>query len=81
MNRLVVGVAGMHCQGCVKNVTGVLQALPGVSGVKVSLEEAQAEISYDPQLVKPSQFKEAIEGAGFDVVCKGGCANDCAQPQ
>ena len=77
MTRLVVGVAGMSCQGCVKNVTGVLQALPGVSEVKVSLEEAKAEIAYDPQLVKPTQFKHAIEGAGFDVVCDGTCPGDC----
>ena len=45
MKRLVVGVAGMSCQGCVNNVTSVLQALPGVSEVKVSLEEAKADIT------------------------------------
>lgn len=78
MKHLAVGVAGMSCQGCVKNVTSVLQALPGVAEVKVSLEEARAEISYDPQLVKPIQFKDAIEGAGFDVVCSAACPSDCA---
>ncbi|MDR0440308.1 MAG: heavy-metal-associated domain-containing protein [Candidatus Accumulibacter sp.] len=67
MESLVVGIAGMHCQGCVNNVTRVLRALPGVSGVKVSLEEARAEIAYDPLLVQPAQFREAIEDAGFDV--------------
>lgn len=77
MRRLVVGVGGMSCQGCVKNVTGVLQALPGVSEVKVSLEDAKAEIAYDPQLVKPIQFKAAIEGAGFDVICDGDCSAAC----
>jgi copper chaperone len=68
MERIVVGVAGMSCQGCVKNVTGVLRALPGVSEVKVSLEDARAEIAYDPRLVQPERFKEAIGDAGFDVV-------------
>ena len=79
MKRLVVGVAGMSCQGCVKNVTGVLRALPGVTEVTVSLEEATAAIAYDPQLVKPTQFKAAIEGAGFDVVCSGDCSKACSQ--
>ncbi len=79
MKRLVVGVAGMSCQGCVKNVTGVLQALPGVSEVSVSLEKAEADITYDPALVKPTQFKAAIEDAGFDVMCDGDCAKACAQ--
>ena len=77
MKRLVVGVAGMHCEGCVKAVTGVLRALPGVSEVNVSLEDARAEIVYDPEVVRPPQFKAAIEEAGFEVVCrgKGGCAD------
>ena len=78
MKRLVVGVAGMSCQGCVNNVTSVLQALPGVSEVKVSLEEAKADITYDPQLVKPTQFKAAIEDAGFDVVCDRDCSAACS---
>ena len=79
MEQIIIKVAGMSCQGCVKNVTGVLLALPGVSEVKVSLEEARAEIAYDPSLVKPTQFKSAIEGAGFDVVCDGDCAAACSQ--
>lgn len=68
MEHLVIGVAGMHCQGCVKNITGVLQALPGVGTVAVSLEKAQAAIDFDPARVQPVQFNEAIEAAGFDVV-------------
>ncbi|MDR1934246.1 MAG: heavy-metal-associated domain-containing protein [Candidatus Accumulibacter sp.] len=71
MKHLVVGVGGMSCQGCVKNVTGVLRALPGVSEVKVSLEAGRAEIDYDPQVARPAQFREAIEGAGFDVAGEG----------
>ena len=69
MENLVVGIDGMTCQGCVKNLTKVLQALPGVFSVAVSLEKAQADISYDPQLAQPAQFKAAIAGAGFDVIC------------
>lgn len=68
MEQIVMGVGGMSCQGCVKNVTGVLLALPGVEQVEVSLEEAQASISYDPQKASLSQFKEAVENAGFDVL-------------
>ena len=68
MENLTVGVDGMTCQGCVKNLTNVLQALPGVSSVAVSLEKAQADITYDPQQAQPPQFKAAIEGAGFDVM-------------
>ena len=66
--QTVIGVGGMSCQGCVKNVTGVLQALPGVEQVEVSLEKAQATIVFDEARVGDAQFRDAIEGAGFDVV-------------
>lgn len=67
MESLTLKIKGMTCGGCVKSVTTVLQQLPGVSAVNVSLEQNNAEINYDPSKVKPAQFKAAIEGAGFDV--------------
>ena len=66
MQELIVGIGGMSCQGCVKNVSGVLLAVPGVESVEVSLAEGQASIVYDPAEVDVAQFKAAIEGAGFD---------------
>ena len=67
METTIVAIGGMSCQGCVRNVSGVLQALPGVARVEVSLEAGQATIAYDPAKVARSQFVTAIEGAGFDV--------------
>ena len=67
MKRLVVGVAGMSCQGCVKNIGGVLSALPGVSAAEVSLEAAEARVSFEPAQVSRSQLVSAIEDAGFDA--------------
>ena len=66
MEKIDIGVGGMSCQGCVKNVTAVLQALPGVSDVEVALETATASIAYDPAKVGVEQFQAAVEGAGFD---------------
>jgi copper chaperone len=67
MEQIVIGIGGMSCQGCVRNISGVLQALPGVERAEVSLDAAQVDLTYDPQKVSVEQFKEAIEGAGFDV--------------
>ena len=77
--QIVIGVGGMTCQGCVKNVTRVLQALPGVAEVNVSLEAEQAEVVYESQFVTPPQFKAAIEDAGFDVLCKGSSNPACVK--
>ena len=63
----VIGVGGMSCQGCVKNVTGVLQALPGVASAEVSLEKAQAKVAYDAERIDEAQLRAAIEDAGFDA--------------
>jgi copper chaperone len=68
MESLVVGIDGMSCQGCVKNITGLLQALPGVEQAQVSLEAKQASIVFDPAKVGVSQFRQVIEDAGFDVI-------------
>ena len=66
MEKIDIGVGGMSCQGCVKNVTAVLQALPGVAEVKVTLETGTARIAYDPATVGAEQFRAAVENAGFD---------------
>jgi copper chaperone len=68
METLTIGIKGMTCGGCVKSVTNVLQQIKGVSSVDVSLEQNRANITFDPLLAQPAQFKSAIEDAGFDVV-------------
>ena len=67
METIQLDVKGMSCGGCVKSVTGVLQKIPGVNSVDVSLEQNRATISYDPNQATPAQFRQAIEGAGFSV--------------
>lgn len=67
MENTLIKIDGMSCQGCVKNITEVLKGLPGVSSVEVSLEAAQAQVAYDPQLVARPALLVAIEDAGFDA--------------
>ncbi len=67
MESSVIKVGGMSCQGCVRNITGVLTALPGVAMAEVSLEAAEARVSFDPQIVARGALVAAIEDAGFDA--------------
>lgn len=67
METIQIGVEGMTCSGCVKSVTNVLQHVPGVSAVDVSLERKRATVTYDPAKAGLPQFKAAIEDAGYDV--------------
>jgi copper chaperone len=66
METIDIGVLGMHCQACVKSVSAVLERLPGVGQVEVSLEAGQARISYDPTLASRADFAAAIDEAGFE---------------
>ncbi|HJW26095.1 MAG TPA: cation transporter [Rhodocyclaceae bacterium] len=67
MENTIIKVGGMSCQGCVKNVTGVLTALEGVQSAEVSLEAGEASVAYDAARVSREALKGAIEDAGFDA--------------
>ncbi|MDN5361421.1 MAG: P-type Cu+ transporter [Moorella sp. (in: firmicutes)] len=63
--KITIGVEGMTCQHCVRRVTGALEALPGVTGVQVSLADNTASFVYNPEEVSPDKIKEAIQEAGY----------------
>lgn len=65
MENALIKVEGMHCDGCVKSVTRMLGALPGVTKVDVSLAAGTARVSYDPSKSGPQDFRRAVERAGF----------------
>lgn len=67
MENTVIKIGGMSCQGCVKNITGVLSGLAGVASAEVSLEAAQATVAFDPATVSRAALLDAIEDAGFDA--------------
>ncbi|MCW5604198.1 MAG: heavy-metal-associated domain-containing protein [Burkholderiales bacterium] len=67
METVTIGISGMTCTGCVNSVRRVLQAITGVRAAEVTLQPAQAKIEYDPALAGITQFKTAIEDAGYEV--------------
>ena len=67
METTTIKVSGMTCQGCVRSVTRVLQAVPGVEAVAVSLEKGEAELRYDPARAGTPEFRKAVEDAGFEA--------------
>ena len=67
MENTVIKVGGMSCQGCVKNVTDVLNGMGGVASAEVSLDAGEAKLAFDPQRVSREALLSAIEDAGFDA--------------
>ena len=54
MEASIIKVGGISCQGCVRNISAVLTALPGVASAEVLLEAGEARVSFDPQVVTQS---------------------------
>jgi copper chaperone CopZ len=53
---------------CVKHVTKALQGVAGVKAVKVSLEDENAQMTYDPDAADVAAFKAAVSDAGYELV-------------
>jgi copper chaperone len=67
MESTVIKVGGMSCQGCVKNITGVLGRTAGVASAEVSLEAAEAKFLRSAGGGAREALVAAIEDAGFDA--------------
>jgi copper chaperone len=65
MEKVEFKVEGMDCGGCVKSVTRMLTGVAGVSSVEVSLDEARANVEFDPARTSVPELKRAVERAGF----------------
>ncbi|KAK9507900.1 hypothetical protein O3M35_007664 [Rhynocoris fuscipes] len=65
--KVIIGIEGMSCQSCVKNIQNTIGMRNGVISIKVNLEKKLGEIFYNPSLTSPAVLKEAIEDMGFDA--------------
>lgn len=66
--KKIIRIEGMSCQHCVASIENAVSALEGVEAVTVSLDNKNAEVSFDENQVEVSKIYEAIEEIGFDVV-------------
>ncbi|XP_044300101.1 copper-transporting ATPase 2 isoform X1 [Varanus komodoensis] len=57
----VLGVEGMHCKSCVNTIESSISDLPGVQCIKVSLEQKNATVWFDRNLITPSFLQQAIQ--------------------
>ncbi|XP_054978390.1 copper-transporting ATPase 1 isoform X2 [Sorex araneus] len=68
VNSITISVEGMTCSSCVWTIEQQIGKLNGVHHIKVSLEEKNATIIYDPKLQTPKTLQEAIDDMGFDSI-------------
>jgi len=65
-----LSVQGMTCGGCVAALKVQLKRIEGVTAYEVSLEKAEAEVSYDPVKITPEKIAESVSKTGFKASVK-----------
>lgn len=67
MQNVTLNVQGMSCGHCVNAVEGSVGKLEGVNEVKVKLDVAQVEVSFNESQVSLDSIKKTIENQGYDI--------------
>ena len=62
-----IHVEGMTCQSCVRNIETNMKTKPGVNEIRVSLEDREAFIIFDPKLTNLEVLRDQIDDMGFDA--------------
>ncbi|XP_009995454.1 PREDICTED: copper-transporting ATPase 1 [Chaetura pelagica] len=58
-------VEGMTCHSCTSTIEGKIGKLQGIQRIKVSLDNQEAVVVYQPHLITAEEIKHQIEAAGF----------------
>ncbi|WP_430626312.1 cation transporter [Sulfobacillus thermotolerans] len=65
--KITLDIGGMTCASCSLRIEKELSHLPGVGLAEVNLALEKANIVFDPRLISPHQFVEAVTGIGYQV--------------
>ena len=65
MERLTLSVPGLHCDGCIETVCGVLGRLGGVADVEGDLARKTITVLHDPDVASRTAITASLEEIGF----------------
>jgi len=68
--RTTLAIKGMTCGGCVAAVKLQLKRTEGVTAYEVSLDKAEADVSYDAARTTPAKIAESVSKTGFQATVK-----------
>lgn len=63
--RVILGIEGMHCDGCAERVRRVLERERGIREVHVSHDDGRARVRCAESLVTVERLKTLVEAAGY----------------
>ncbi len=65
---VAIPIGDMTCAACAQRVEKAIRKLDGVESVSVNFATEKATVSYDPQQLRLSAIREAIEKAGYKAL-------------
>jgi copper chaperone CopZ len=68
--KTTLAIKGMTCGGCVAAVKLQLKKTEGVTAYEVSLDKAEAQVTYDPDRTEPKKIAESVSKTGFSASVK-----------
>lgn len=68
--KTTLAIKGMTCGGCVGAVKVQLKRTEGVTAYDVSLDKAEADVTYDPARTEPKKIAESVSKTGFQATVK-----------
>ncbi|GHU74248.1 copper-translocating P-type ATPase [Clostridia bacterium] len=66
--NITIPIGGMTCAACAQRIEKTIKKLDGVASVSVNFATEKATVAYEPQKVRVSAIKEAIEKAGYKAL-------------
>lgn len=65
--KVILSIQGMTCSSCALKIESTLKQLNGIITVKVSLANANAEISYNEQIIDIAEIIKKIDALGYQA--------------
>lgn len=62
---VTIPIEGMTCASCANAITKEINKLEGIKSANVNFATEKAVVTYDPNIVRLSNIKKAIENAGY----------------
>ncbi|MCQ4937426.1 heavy metal translocating P-type ATPase [Anaerotignum propionicum] len=67
-SSVTIPIGGMTCAVCAQRVEKAMKKLDGVTSASVNFASEKATVVYEPQTVRLSAIREAIEKAGYEAL-------------
>ena len=65
IHEATLRVPAIHCGGCVKTITGTLEALPSVKVTEADSESKLVHLQFEESAVNLDRIREALDEVGF----------------